>query len=901
MDLISALSRWTWPLLLALCFVVNARAQESGPVTNPVPVAASARVLRGAPLFWADGLDSPDDLAAYKSIGFNTVVVRLNWDTAPGGNLAALDLAPQRALADAAAKLGLKVIYALPPAPKGEEFSLRIAGDSPSYNALWQTWAGGAIAALRDTPNLVGWMLPDDPRGLPLFDDAGFQRWIGRNYANIEVVNQSWNSSFGTLGDVTLGDAEALARNWARRKGEGGDVLPGLGTALGAATPGGNLAFHPAALALGAYKWEAYRTLLSMWVGTIRGGDAGRLIFSGQLPDYAQLLSMPAGVDVLTPAIAPGVAENDIATHNPQSIDIARRGGKFAALPVFSAHASDALPAEAVADLCKRWMQEACARGAAGVAFDRWDDFKTNLNLRQATLETLSELQQSPSLALWNEPPVATTAIILTPLADGATLGFGPVAQGQRRGLYGWCQDLVDGEPSNLVWAMRWGTVFGGVDYLSPDDLDGPLDSYNTILAPQMLSCSLENQTSLINYVGGGGVLVADLGLGALQNGGEVRDLPSGMKILFGVPGNYDVRPDSFNLTGVMPHPLLPGWADMMSKANSVTLTRGDGPGGTAFSGPLGFSIMTPSATVLGIGPQIGTKTNGGTFVLRAPLTLNESGRGAAIWAPFRLWNFWRPGHTGFNFFHGNLMSRGATLAIRPMTEDTKNDIVPAPANAAEGITRFPEVVNRAGDVSFVNHDAPGQNVQLTSIETVGVGDWLWSNGIAQLSNASGSELTGGRPAPIPNPDPVESRLRPLILFSALAAGEMKTLHMEPVSAQNLGGGSLCAQILSHTKTGLELNVWPDAQGVLPSPTGDEWQTIPGLAGRFRVTVYSSFDGLTLRPGSRVRALMTSYNLTTNKKNNAKNSQQIVTVDAQGRARFEFEGSACRIQIGLVG
>ena len=220
--------------------------------------------------------------------------------------------------------------------------------------------------------------------------------------------------------------------------------------------------------------------------------------------------------------------------------------------------------------------------------------------------------------------------------------------------------------------------------------------------------------------------------------------------------------------------------------------------------------------------------------MLRAPLTINDSGRGAAIWAPFRLWSLWRPGTTGFqgelltgfDFFHGNLMARGATLAVRPRNEAAREDIVPAPVNLPEGQTRFPEVINRARDVTFVNHDAPGQPAQLASIETVGVGDWLWSGGLTQLPNALPGGLTGGRPAPIDNPEPLASRLRPLNLYATLAPGEMKTLHMEPVSAQNLGGGPLCAQILSHSNTGLELNVW--AQRPAHSARERRWRMAAG-------------------------------------------------------------------------
>ncbi len=903
-------------LLCSLCFSGTAHAQtpnsplagtpmagrDMAPITGAVPIPLSRDQLRGAPLFWATDITDANDLPAYKSVGLNTVVVHLKWNpnTDPN-NLAALDVAPQRAFAEAAARAGLKVIYSLPAAPDGMEFQMRIAGDSPSYNLLWTSWANGAIAALRDTPNLTGWMLPDDPRSLPMFTDEGFQRWIGRNYANITVLNSQWGANYRGLSDVRQEDVAALVeRNRsALAPNNSPDALGQLGTAD---TPIiRNVAWHPAALALAAYRWESYRELLVTWIGVVRGADSNHLLFSGEMPDYAQLLSMPAGVDVMLPAVAPNVVENDIVTYNPQAIDIARRGGKFAAMPVFSVRGTGSLPEEALADLSKRWLQEACARGASGAGFDSWPDLKNNLDLRQSLLEKLRDLNKAPYQDLWSNPPVATTAVVLAPLADGVTLNYGPIAQGGKRGLYGWAENLVEGEPSNLVYSLRWGTAFGGVDYLAPDDLDGPLDVYNTILAPQMLSCSLQNQTALTNYVTAGGVLVADLGLGALQSGGQAGILPPAMSLLFGVPGSYDVRPNTFNLQGGEQHPLFPMWNRKTSIRSNVSLTRGDGLGGAAFTGPTGFSLQTPAAMVIGVGPQIGTQLgNNRNAVWSAHLTANDAGRGTAIFAPFRLWTNWRPGHGGYDDFWGNLLARGATIAINRNSEGPVSAVMPANVNTPEGVTRFPEIVNRPADVTFIDHDAPGQPLHLASIETTGTGDWLWSGGIAQLPNAQNVALTGGRPAPIENASALESRMRPLRLYAAVGAGELLNMRMEPISAQNLGGGPLCAQVVSNTRAGAEVYLWPNATEVMPDATESSWQPLPTIPARVRLMVESSPGGVSWAPGTRVRATVTSSTIVMNKKGNKVNTDSgeiFAVVDARGRATWELEGTSVRVQI----
>jgi hypothetical protein len=869
-------------LALVLCVFVT-RAQE---IENSAPQSSQS------PLFWADGITQIDELDDYQKLGLNVVVVRLNWLAAEGGEISAQGLAPQRAFAEAAAAQGLKVIYALPAAPTGLDGAFRLSADSDAYISLWTAWLQDAMASLGDTPNLIGWMLPDDPRGLPLFDDVGLRRWLGQNYASVEVINRQWNTQFESMDDIGTSDIAQIDAAWRGA----GTLLDGEGqngeTQITRRAFGANWAFHPASLALAHYKWDAYRALLTSWVGAVRGEDRNRLVFSGRLPDYAQLLSLPAGIDVAVPDISPGVAEEDIVTHNPQALDIARRGGAFGVWPVLSPRAGAQLPAAALPDLTRRWIQTAWARGARGAGFDSWRNLVEVPGLASVIASEITKLSTPQNAALWNRNSVNTTAILLTPLADGATLQFGAPPNQFPRGLYGFGENLVPDEPSNLVWMMRWGTAFGGVDYLSPDDLsEANLARYTTILAPQTLSVSAENTRILSDYVAQGGVLVADLGLGALQNGGQVNALPPPLAALFGVPNGFDVRPFSFNLSGVASHPLFPSWSGLIEKRPGISLTLGDGPNSAAFAGPVGFTASAPNADILASGPRIGNEYGVGTRVVSAQLTVNGVERGYAIFAPFRLWSFWRAGHAGFDTHFGDLMSRGAAVVMPGATS-----LVPSPVTVQLGATLFPAVINHAGGVMLSNHNAPGAAPQLGAVQTSGAGDWLWSNAITHFDPAADFAVAGGRIAPIDNPDELENRARPVALYDVLASGETHALSMRPIAAQNLAGGPLAAQIELESARQLKINLWPGATGVTSAVT--QWQTTLGPSAPVRLTVVSSLNGYRAAPNSRHRLVLIDYSKPLKK--GFQMTEKFAVANQLGRLQFEFSGTALGVNISPV-
>ena len=937
-------------MLLAVPSAVVAQAPDGADnpqsaIRNPqFMVSAGGKKMaafdgKATPLFWADGVTQVAQLDEYKRTGLNTVIVRLRWQASPDGELVPVGLDAPRALAAAAAAKGLHIIYSLPPAPSGMEASFRMAADSNAYFLAWATWTGATVAALRDTPNLAGWMLPDDPRSLPFASDAGFSRWLRANYAEVGVINQQWKTGFATVEEITLDAAAGVVSAWQ-------DLLPFSGDMsaedmrlrieesqqrANRRPDDRNFAFHPTALALAHYKWDTYRALLDAWAGVVREADPGHLIVSGRLPDYAQLLSLPSSIDVSVPSVQPGMAEADAITHNPQAVDIARRGGRFAAIPVLSTAGSTAVAPDALSDLMPAWADAALAHGASGLAFDSWPDIRQNPDLQRAVATTLTRLQSPAFTALWNQAPVATTAVVLTPLADGHTLQIGPAGQlGQARGLYGFAENLVNGEPSNLVYDLRWGTAFGSVDYLSPDEIgdetDQMLARYAVLVLPQALSIVEPMAQALTRYVAGGGIVVADLGAGAAQAEGQVVGLTPTLSALFGVASPMELKAFTFNLQSMAPHPVLPTWQGITSGRSGVTLTAGDGPGSTAFSGPLGFQVLLPGTVPIALAREIpqrlgdARRGNVVTRLQRAQMTIKPLGTGSAIFAPFRLWNFWRPGHLGFDAFHGDLFSRGAAAVQLGVPS-----VVPRPAIIPPaGETLYPEMVNYAQSVALLNHNsgpyddpaeaaagsaaglAPGDaaGAQFASVQTAGVGDFLWRGAVCAFLTAQDAPIAPGRRAPIARPDEFESRPHLVSLHATVKPQEMAVATLVPIRAQNRAGGPLLAQIADYGPEKVRLTIWPNATGVMPE--ADQYRVAVAEPSPVRLTLYDAEGAGNYRvpPASRHRVTVTDLvaglNTTTDKQARPASITRILMADALGHLQIEFTGAASVVEISGV-
>ncbi len=879
-------------LFAVLCCLPTYAQNEDGPL--PANLVTTRDNISQARYLWCRGITAPGDLDAYVAEGFDTLIVPLSWQAGDDGALFDTNFVPQRAFAAEGAKRGLKIIFSISASPEGLG-ATRISADSPSYSALWTNWAQSALTSLDNTPNLAGWMLPDDSRALTTFDDTGFRRYLASHFASIEPLNARWGTNYPDFDSISISDVETLVSVWkSRAQSDGKGALPALG-ALGAASDS-NAAFSPAALSLADYKANSWKDLMSLWASTLRGVDEKHPIFSGTCPDYAQLLAMPEGVDVSTASFPPNVAEPDIVTHNPQSIDIARRAGAHIAIAQLSIEPRPDLNATSMAQLLPRWVDAAFAHGARGIAFDSFDALKRNPALSDAILKTLTRIKSEP---LDSQMPIATTAVLLEPLAEGATLRVGQTTD--PRGLYGFGEGLVSDEPSTLVASLRWGTAFGGVDYLAPDDLDSvDLSRYSTILAPQLLDCSPETTEKLAAWMRSGGTFVTDLGLGALQNGGSATALPPQMALLAGGIGPFELRQTAFNVRGASSSPLLPTWAKQLDSRPGMMLSHGNGEDDTAFQGPAGFAAASPKAIPLALGPSLPAPfapIGGAPAAEPAKVVLSAAQveHGYFVFAPFRLWASWRPGQFGFDPLHGDILARGADLAV------SSDALTPFPAGTQLGMTRFPEIVNRDASITLLNHDASGgpQNVAL---DTTGSGDWLWSNAVVRMLPDSAAVLNGGRPAPVDKPQELETRTRALSLYAVTSPAQKLVCRMRPIAVQNLGGGSITAQILAEAPGSLSLNVWGSTLQISPQLDGSGWQPIaPDGTNNFRVTVVDSSSGYRCPPGSRHRVSINDFGIPaegdkpTRKKNVP--TAQIVVADTDGRLKIEFSGAACAVKI----
>lgn len=946
-------------------------APELKPNTQePLPSPNLNKIAARAPFFWAEGIARADELEAYQRSGMNTVVVRLSWRPSEDGAIDTNDLLPQRRFAEAAAQRGLNIIYALPATPYGMERAFRVNADSAAYFNLWSMWTQKVMTQLSDTPRLIGWMLPDDPRSLPYYDDISWQHWLGQHYAEVNFLDQSWNTNFQSFNDITLQDTQTAIDAWRGVRQTDKLTLADI-EALNQPQNGSvnldEMAWHPAALALAQFKWDSYRELLKAWTQIIKTTDPEHLLFSGRLTDYAQLLALPSGIDFSVPDLPPGVAENDALTHNPQAISIARRGGRFHAIPTLTTSATPAVDGQFLSLLFPHWAETALASGASGLALSSWPDLLQNSNLRATVRDTLLRLNSGESAALWQKQPVATTAIVLTPLADGVTLQTGG-ALNPARGLYGFGDYLVNGGPNDLAFELRWGTAFGGIDWISPDDIDpqgATLRRYSTVLLPQALSLPNEEVVALGRFAQSGGVVVCDLGAGAVQSGARLSLLSPALSDLLGVAPFLALRRSSFNLQQLAPHPLLPTWSSDFSPSNTgrpgPALTRGDGPRGAAFSGLVGYSTPLDRTDIIALGDQwlqTAPRSRNGvaaTSLHRSALTAHAIGRGFVMFAPFSMWNLWRSGYQGFDAFHGDLIARNAALAIAGAPF-----LVPAPP-APDQPPAYPQIINYPNVIVLLNHNPPDPNLrdsdtlqiqnqanaavnanaprqpntrsedirrteelnarvqklnntdnrgaQTVSVQTAGVGDWLWSNCITTFDASAPFGIVGGRPAPIARPEEIEARSQPVSLHARIGAGGMQTLQMAPIRVQNLSGAPISAHLIELNPSGVSLNVWPGANkvsfqtGALLVSTVDPQQ--------FRLTLYDgkASGEYSIAPNSRHRVTMREQVLPAQtvaatqeglKNLNTKLPPPVTktyTANAQGHLLIEGEGSAVLVEI----
>ncbi|MEO6908038.1 MAG: beta-galactosidase trimerization domain-containing protein [Abditibacteriaceae bacterium] len=935
-------SKFLFILIVLLCLKSTFTPLRADTMRSTVTTADGGKKMvvidgKKQPLFWCDGITKISDLDTYAKNGFNTVVVRLFWTPSKDGSLVPQDLQPQQTFAAAAAARGLYVIYALPEAPFGQTDQFTSSAANGAYFFMWESWVKGAMQSLITTPNLIGWMLPDDPRGLPFTSDTDFRDWLGQHYSSIPVLNKEWMTGFGSFKDITLENVESIIQQWRGVSPPNGptsdaDFRNYAQQSSSRRVGNPNWAFHPAALALGLYRWDAYRALMDRWAQIVHQSDPQRIVFSGQLVDYAELLALPDSVDVSVPALWPGSAENDIATGNPQAVDIARRAGRFCAMPMLPTSLPDNFPPNLAASRLQAWSDEALAHGASGLALSSWNDVEADAALQKTVQSTLAKLNSELKESRWQQAPLATTAMLLTPLADGYTsieqtktqtsnpsqmLGQWHNAptvhtSQQERGLYGFCNQLVSGEPSDLVYAMRWGTQFGAVDYLSPDDLggsysllqDGVLRKYATVLLPQAYWMSPPVVTELTQYVNSGGIIVADLGIGAAQAGNQVVEMPPAINDLLGVvPQRMQIV--AFNLTTAPDAGLLPSWGFLASTPQSV-LTAGDGPGGAAFAGPTVYTTLLPGTKRLGLGFQmplpLGSDPDTKRFLLqRAWLSAAPHGSGLAIYAPFHLWAHWRPAYRGFDEFHRDLLGRGAAL-----TTILNRSLFPAPFPAPGAAQLFPEMVNYPQGVVLINHTPPTPNTtgatdktgaQMAAVATGSLGNFLWRDAICVFPAAGVMPTMPARPAPIGTASNFVGNPGITELFRWVNADQSALLQPIAVQLQPINGtAAVAGNLLEDLASKISLVVWPGADAVLPQ-NGDFRVPLQGGSVRIVIDNQSSENGYVIAPGSKHQLTITDWGKPMKPGEKPHQDKAVVQADANGQLQIQLTGSSLQVDL----
>jgi hypothetical protein len=173
-------------------------------------------------------------------------------------------------------------------------------------------------------------------------------------------------------------------------------------------------------------------------------------------------------------------------------------------------------------------------------------------------------------------------------------------------------------------------------------------------------------QANLANFVANGGIVVADLGLGAFQVEAPFQTFPPTLQELFGltVIRRLVVGPSvRTNMVVVRLHPLFPNIPEGFEIGNQIG----------AFGPVLG---LMPAArahywallTVARTGKRF-VKQGGEVRALpgipeRAAVLINPYGRGYAIFASTFLWTIWSPRDVGFDLFHGSLIERNSALRV---------------------------------------------------------------------------------------------------------------------------------------------------------------------------------------------------------------------------------------------
>lgn len=594
-----------------------------------LPVRADAPDRLG-PLVFVHGLQGRGAAVAATELGCNAIYFDLPLD-------APMLLPSVRGFIAEAHDAGLSVIVGLRTLLGGQ---YPVSPSNSDYVSAMREWVAAVVTALRDEPGVIGWATDHDIERVISFSDADFRDYLMSVHGSLAGLNDAWGSRF--VSHVEVGRVGVRERDLSQPFGVG-----------------------RASVDLADYRRSVCHDLMQLWAEEIRRHDPGHLLFTGRIARYRGLTAVPYSYDVVMPFMSTDVLEPDLLTHNVQGVQIARRGGQFEVIPWLRVPLP---PSQAFTrNSLVTWMAEAGMRGAVGACLDDWSRISDTSRVRQGVTDQIRVALRVVSFP--DQAPTPAAAVIYSPYAGGP----------KKRGTpYGYLPEFGDADFATLAYQYRGGTIFGGLDYLTVDDLTRTdLDRYGVILAPLCLSLPEASADALRSYLRDGGALVADIGLGMYQAGTWSPDAGP-LAPQLGLANALPVASRFGGLHVGVTHPQLPS-VFKGADANGLFTTgrtldiSGARASGRSFTGAAdqlkGYPFQGPSCFVSLRTGAIPLATMSVRYDdERRPhflgLIVNEVGDGLTVFATFPMWTYWPVSDPLHGALELDLMRRRASYRL---------------------------------------------------------------------------------------------------------------------------------------------------------------------------------------------------------------------------------------------
>ncbi|MGM0493449.1 MAG: hypothetical protein ACQER1_10895 [Armatimonadota bacterium] len=618
---------------------------------------------RPSPIVFMAGLQGPGAVEMIESINDRTPVINTLYYDLPEDAPDQIDeIRSHIAEADAA---GLDVIVGLRTRLGNTH---RISARNDRYATAVRAWLTEVVGELAGADGIVAWSTDHSLERDISHTDADFQQFLLERHGSLEDINANWGASFRSLQSITREAADE--HDFEQVHGVGRPTVD-----------------------LAEYQRQAYHDVMALWAREIRRLAPEPPLMTGRISLYRSLTAIPAEYDIVQPHFPPDILEPDLMTHNVQGVQMARMAGKFDVIPWLRVPVP---PSEAyAAKSLHGWVLEAALRGAAGIALEDWSRIEEMPAWRNNTFTNVADaLEQRP---FEGEQPAPSAAVVYAPYAAGHEF-FG--APG-----WGYVKDFLVRDLAELACNYRLGTIFGGFDYLTVDQLaEADLSGYSVIFMPTCLSVPARAGTALTSYVERGGAVFGDLGLGMYEAQSWVPT-SSPLAVLFGIAGAIEPAHRFGAFTVGEQHPAFPSVRRGMKAEGAFV----PGEGVSRSTGRLSQSRFEGAATeAKGYafqGPSWFVRPSSGAIPLAAQnvrhdddeqphflgLIVNSAGSGLGVFAPFDAWSWWPPSDGLHAAMHCDLLARRARYRLL-------SDRLIEPAVGLSGSDDWLHLVRREGE-----------------------------------------------------------------------------------------------------------------------------------------------------------------------------------------------------------